>query len=228
MRYPTKIAYSKEEKEAIYRFRFKVYMEELHITHIAADHDKKMLFDEADKYTVLYYVMDDREVIGTVRSQRGTEGMFLENDINFFGLGKLEGSVGYHKIAIVDRLIVAKAYRRSPLAHELMLATYLGGLEAGTKICFITCDEILLPMYLRYGFREYAAPALLPSGEKRCRLVLLLCDKEHLHKVRSPFLGHLPHHMDDMGFYAKKVEEQMGFKLTMELQAPPIYERGKI
>jgi len=216
MSYSIKIASSKEDKEAIFRFRYKVYMEELNKRHIAADHDHKMLFDEADKYTILYYAANGNDVIGTVRSQRGTEGMFLANDKIFFGIDVFDAHIDCCEMAIVDRLIVDQEYRHGSLAHELMLATYLGGLEVGTRICFITCDEKLLQMYQRYGFRVYATPVFLSSGEKRYRMVLMLCDRNHLQKVRSPFLRHLPESLDDGGECASIIERELGFKLVDE------------
>jgi len=217
MSYPIKIASSQQEKEAIYRFRYKVYMEELNKHHIAADHANKMMFNEADDHTILYYADDGKDVIATVRSQRGIEGVFTKDDNEFFGIDEFEKYIDYKKIAIVDRLIVDKAFRHSALAHEMMLATYLGGLEVGTRICFITCDEKLLPMYLRYGFRIYTEPALLSSGEKRNKLVLCLCDRDYLQKVRSPFLLHLPESFDDKEKYATIIEKKLKLRLTKEL-----------
>lgn len=219
MGHSIKIASSPQEREAIYRFRYKVYMEELNKYHITADHNNKMLFDEADDYTVLYYACNDDSVIATVRSQRGTEGSFKKEDIEFFGIVDFNTHIHYREIAIVDRLIVDKDFRRKPLAHEMMMATYLGGLAVGTRVCFITCDEKLLHMYLRYGFRMYATPSIIASGEKRYKLILLLCDKNHLQKVKSPFFNHLPESLDDKGKYAGIVEENVGFKLTDDIQA---------
>lgn len=94
----------------------------------------------------------------------------------------------------------------------MMIAVYLGGLKVGTQICFITCDESLLPLYLHYGFRTYIAPAIIANNQKRHRLLLCVCDKTYLEKVRSPFLSHLPQELDDKGSYAKKIAKT-GFVL---------------
>jgi hypothetical protein len=218
MSYPIKIASSQQEKEAIYRFRYKVYMEELNKLHIAADHANKMMFDEADEYTILYYVCDENDVIATVRLKRGIEDLFTEEENNLFSLSKFRSILDHKKLCITDRLIVDALFRRSRLTNEMMVRTYLGGLEGGVKLCFITSDEKLLPMYFRYGFRNYDEPIVLAPGEKRYKLILFLCDKDHLQKVKSPFLPYLPESFDDKGEFAMAVEEKLAFKLTMELQ----------
>ncbi len=219
MQYHIQTATTQQQREAIYCFRYSIYMEEFNKLHIPADHQNKMLFDDADKYSKLYYAIADKNIVATIRGQRGAEGPFTNTDYNFFKFSEFEKYIGHHKMAIVNRLMVDKEYRRSTLAHEMMLATYLGGLEVGTRLCFITCDDKLLPLYLRYGFRIYTESFILINGEKRNRLVLFLCDKKYLKKTNSPFLTHLPESLDDKGYYAQLVEEKVGFDLLDEIES---------
>ena len=207
-------AKTEEERQAIYRFRYKVYIEEMQKRHVPADHDNKLLSDDADDYTLLYYAHINNEIAATVRSQRGTEGVFTREGKDFFGMDEFELHFDYRSLSIVDRLIVDDPYRHGLLAHQMMLRTYTDGLEAGTKLCFIACDDQLLPMYLRYGFRIYGEPAVLPTGELRHRLLLFLRDWEHLQRVRSPFLPHLPPTMDDRGADAALAMGKLNLTLT--------------
>jgi hypothetical protein len=209
-------AKTEDEREAIYRFRYRIYIEEMQKRHVRADHENKILSDHADSYTLLYYAAINHEIAATVRSQRGTEGLFLKEVSTFFEIDEFETFFDHRKIAIVDRLIVDNPYRRGLLAHQMMLRTYTDGLQAGTKLCFISCDDQLLPMYLRYGFRTYKEPSVLPTGEQRHRLLLFLCDKGHLQQVRSPFLPHLTECMDDKGVNAALAKEKLNLTL-MEL-----------
>jgi len=207
------IARTEEEREAIFRFRYSIYIEELHKNHLRVDHHRKMLFDLADFRTVLYYSLQGEELTATVRSQRGTEVPFSQEDHDYYLIKSFLSFLDCGKLAIVDRLIVAPAFRKTSLAHEMMRATYLGGLEVGTKLCFVTCDNYLLPLYLRYGFINYQDPIMLGNGETRHRLLLFLCDKERLSECKSPFLQDLPPDMDDEGYYANLVTESVGFRL---------------
>lgn len=213
------IARTPLERELIYRFRYRIYIEEMQKYHLPADHNNKRLLDEADVYMVLYYATVNGELAGTVRSQRGTEGAFMKEDIAFYGIDEFENFFDHNMIAVVDRLIVDQRFRKSTLAHELMLQTYIDGWQSGTRMCFITCDDQLLPMYLRYGFRTYCKPAVLSSGDRRHKLILFLCDKAHLRKVRSPFLNYVPDELNDYGQMALLSIE----KLYLELSDQAVY-----
>ena len=54
------------EREAIYAFRYRVYVEEAAMT-AEADHDRRMLHDEYDEAAVSYAVHEDGEVVGSLR-----------------------------------------------------------------------------------------------------------------------------------------------------------------
>jgi predicted GNAT family N-acyltransferase len=215
-------AKTEEERQAIYRFRYKVYIEEMQKLHVSADHENKFVSDEADAHTILYYTLINQEIAATVRAQRGTEGRFTKEGKAFFGIDAFEKYFDYRQLSIIDRLIVDKPYRRSLLTHQMMLNTYVEALQVGTRLGFISCDDALLPMYLRYGFRIYAEPAILPTGELRHRLLLFLCDEEHLQQVRSPFVKHLPPYLDDKGYDAALAKEKLGLTL-LELSGPSPY-----
>ncbi|HTK19216.1 MAG TPA: hypothetical protein VL442_06885 [Mucilaginibacter sp.] len=211
------IAETSEECLSIYKFRYKIYVDELKKLHVNADHQQKLLFDEADRYMTLYYVTADSKLAATARSQRGFRGSFLKDDVGYFGISEFENFFDHDKIAIVDRLIVENAFRHTSLAHEMMLRIYIDGWQSGIRLCFITCDDNLLSMYIRYGFRIYQEPVLLNSGERRHKLLLLLCDKSHLKKVRSPFLFYLPEDLDDKGSYAALVEQKLSIDLLYQI-----------
>ncbi len=216
MSYQIKTARTPEKKTAIFNFRYKVYIEEMNKLHIAADHGQKLMSDEADGHAMQYYAEAEDEIIATARSQRGKEGSFSEKEIKFFQINAFERYIPHDKLAIVDRFIVQKEYRHGRLANQMMLAIYSGALEAGIRLCFISCEDKLLSMYLRYGFREYTEPLLLASSEKRHRLILFLCDSKHLQKTRSPFLTLLPESVDDKGHYAHLVKKRIGVNLSQE------------
>ena len=219
MAYDIKIAGSQKEKDAVFSFRYEVYVEELQKNHIQADHQQRMIYDQADSFSLLYYCMKESALISRVRSQRGAEGSFRNEDATYFQIDDFEQVCHYHEMAIVDRLMVAKSHRHGPLGHEMMLATYLDGLRLGTKVCFITCEEKLLNMYFRYGFRRYGQPAALSNGEGRFKLVLYLCDRAYLQQAGSPFLPYLDKNWDDRGLYAARTEEALHLKLAGDARA---------
>jgi predicted GNAT family N-acyltransferase len=216
MSYQIQIAKTRKEKEAVYQFRYQVYVEEMGKQHIEADHQQHLVFDEMDDYGTIYYACSDNNVIGTVRSLRGTEESFAKVDNRFFEVRRFQKYIKHEEMGVVDRLMVDKAHRLSRLGHDL-LATYLEGVSMGTNLCFVCCEDFLLPIYLRYGLRVYEEPAQLATGGKRHKLVLFLRDREHLTKVNSPFLPHLPGNIDDQGFYVNMLEEKAGISFSSGL-----------
>jgi hypothetical protein len=66
---------------------------------------------------------------------------------------------------------------------------YRYGLSRNTQLCFEACAPSLLPIFRKYGFREYLPPCFDPIVGQLHRMVLVLDDLAHLERVRSPFLG---------------------------------------
>lgn len=190
MKYVIIKARTTEERVAIYRFRYKVFIEEQQKHYIKADHTRQMLYDKADAYATLYYAQKDAEVIGTVRVMHGAEGDFMPSDIDFFSIDNYEKYYNHDELAIADKFMVAPAFRHTKLPFMLMMAT-LGGIGVGAKICFITCLDALLEMYLHFGFRTYTAPHIMENGMKRHKLVLHIDDMEYLEKTKSPIVNYL-------------------------------------
>jgi len=202
MKYTITRARTAKEREAIYRFRYRIFIEEQQKLYIKADHEHKMLYDEIDAFATLYYAQQEGIVIGTVRVMHGAEGDFTQSDIDFFSINNYEKYFSHEELAIADRFIVAPQFRHTRLAYLLMMTT-LGGLEQGVKVCFITCLDALLDMYLHFGFRAYAEPYLLENGFKRHKLVLHIDDLEYLEKAKSPIVKYLkPGFYDDNKFAA--------------------------
>lgn len=212
--FEVRLATTQEEREAIYRFRYKIYIEEKKKYHIPADHEQKRMYDEADAYSALYYILENGNMISSVRAMRGTDGAFLQRDIDFFGIAEFEKYFPHKELAIVNRLVVDANFRNTQVINETLIATYKGGINASTKICFIICDEWLLQRYEGFGSRIYGKPVELKNKMKRYRLLLILRDCEYLKKVKSPHLPYADRNLDDQGEYARKVTDLLGYPLS--------------
>ena len=56
-----------DERQAVYRFRYRVYVEEMGLTPPEADHFTKRLRDSLDLSSDLYVLKDDNQVVGSLR-----------------------------------------------------------------------------------------------------------------------------------------------------------------
>lgn len=198
------------EREAIYRHRYDIYIVELGKTHIPADHQRRLLTDDADPCADLLYANANGIVIASARMQIGASTLFSAVNNEIYETGAFAKALTPEKMAIVDRLMVRPEYRRSRVTTELMINTYLFGLDRGIKLCLINTEVKYLHLYLRFGFRMYGDPFYTALGGCRYRMALFLCDRRHLAKVNSPLLNYLPAAEDDHGAHFAEVRRQFG------------------
>ena len=83
------IATSQEEREAIYRFRYEVYVKELKRDYPDADHEREWLRDEDDErdYAVNFYMGPLDQITGAMRLLIWPAGAIPED---YFGLFSME------------------------------------------------------------------------------------------------------------------------------------------
>src|SRR5947209_1693584 len=77
------VAESEEERDAVFRFRYSVYVEELGRKLGNADHERRQVHDDEDDrpYTVLLYTAaDDGELTGTIRVRHWAPGEVPDKD----------------------------------------------------------------------------------------------------------------------------------------------------
>ena len=61
------LAATEEEKEAVYRFRYDVYVEEMGRYGEAADHENRRLVEPEDETARIWYAAEDGQVVATQR-----------------------------------------------------------------------------------------------------------------------------------------------------------------
>ncbi len=79
------IAQTAEERDAVYRFRYSVYVEEMGRYRGSADHDGHRLSDPEDEWSWIAYARDGDEVVATTRLTWGGAG-FSPRQIEQYGL----------------------------------------------------------------------------------------------------------------------------------------------
>jgi CRP-like cAMP-binding protein len=131
------------------RLRYDVYCVELGRNSPHADHDKKVITDDLDRFGHTFIAMEAGETIGTMRGNLALEG----------SLGLLEELYGmtrspHHpaKTSVCTKLIVKKSKRGSRAALKLIAAMVRFGRPHDIVECYIDCVPELLPFYQRLGF----------------------------------------------------------------------------
>ena len=175
--------------EKIYRFRYKIYVEEMHRHQKYADHERKRIHDELDNHAINIAAFDGDEVVGVVRAnvaRRSSLGAYE----SFYDLAGVGPDHPDHT-GTVTRLMIAPQLRRSTLAVRLCIKCYTLGLENDVRWCFIDCNDHMIHFFQGLGFKPYMGKVMHEEYGHVTPMRLRLNDEKHLEAVRSPFAANL-------------------------------------
>lgn len=179
-----------DEREAVYRQRYAVYIDELHLCESVADHNRKILTDAYDATGRLLYARIGDDIVGSMRVHLGSDGAFPEPFEVQYDLQRFAATVSYAQMSVITRLMITKAYRHSPVSFGLMHAVAEFGLRLPTlQLCFLSCAPHLINLYLRLGFRTYTRSSSDPEFGFFVPMVLVVRDLNYLARIASPFLS---------------------------------------
>ena len=65
------IAETDDEKRAVYRFRYRIYVEEMGKYKSVADHARREFYEPCDAHSRLFYATENGEVVATARTTWG-------------------------------------------------------------------------------------------------------------------------------------------------------------
>ena len=175
-----------ELRDAVFRFRYDIYVREMARPQKDADHARGRIEDALDAFAVLLAARDAATglVTGTVRANVlgdgsiGTYGEIYRLD----GLSSDERRV----TSITTRLMVERTRRGTVLAAKLASALYECALDRGVEVDYCDCNAHLVPFFTHLGYRPLrmvAHPEYGPVTVMR----LDIQDLAHLRGVGSPF-----------------------------------------
>ena len=111
MAYEVGLAETVEQKEAVYRFRYTVYVEEMGRYQGSADHVGRRLVEPDDEQSWIFYARaDDGEVVGTARLSWGGNG-FTQRQIDEYRLDPFLAELPHEHIALGERVMVKPELR---------------------------------------------------------------------------------------------------------------------
>jgi GNAT superfamily N-acetyltransferase len=177
-------AQTSEDLEAVYRFRYLIYVEEMKRKQVYADHVRRRIVDPLDEGAINLVAWSGEEVVGTLRINFPRDS-FIGQYEEFYEMGSVGEDHPQHT-SINTRLMVAPHVRNTGLGLSLGLASYAYGAPLGIKWNFIDCNDHLLPFYLGLGYIAHAPKAEHPEYGLVNRLRLNALDMKHFVEIRSP------------------------------------------
>jgi hypothetical protein len=181
------LAESEAEKEAVYRFRYDVYVEEMGRYGAAADHANRRLVEPEDATARIFYAAEDGRVVATSRFTWGGDAPFSERLVEHYQLAPFLAEMAPERIAVGERGMVVPELRGSPLFAELGRFSQAFISEKRIELIFGACEPHLLSLYVGQGCRTFSkkninsreAGFLIP-------IVTVVEDIEYLRRIGSP------------------------------------------
>ena len=181
-----RLATSPAELEAIYRFRYAIYVEEMHRKQKYADHEARRIEDPLDRGSCILGAWENGEVVGTVRASF-LRCVDIGDYFDFYQVGRLpREQIG--RASITTRLMIHPRHRQRSLAIRLARAIYQIGLREGITTDLIDCNDHLVPFFTGLGYRAHRDDLVHPEYVSVTVMKFELFDHTHLQAIRSPLL----------------------------------------
>ena len=180
---------NEEELEALYRFRYRIYIEELGKKLPTADHDGKRLLDPDDS-TAIHFIVGRRttQPLACVRLHLGEQ--MPNGTLKEMGVIEPVGADGYRG-GFVSKLMVERSLRGRGAALVLMLNMMLQGARSGGHYALFHCSPKLVALYERYGFQRIGVPFEAEHVGVQIPMISLYGDYEHYRAIGSPLAPYL-------------------------------------
>lgn len=188
-----KEAESPDELEAVYKFRYLIYVKEMNRVQHYANHEKEIIVDPLDdgKCHDLVAYDSQQNMIGIVRVN-----FSRESDLGFyedFYQMQCVGDEHPNHTAIITRLMIHPAWRKTTdLAVQLNVACFELGLKHEIKFAFMDCNDHLVKFFTGFGWREYIGKVEHSEYGLVTPMRLDLLDFDYLKNIHSPFLAVFP------------------------------------
>lgn len=202
------IAETQKELEQVYRLRYEIYVEELHLFQEFADHERRMLYGQNDEGARILYAKCGNELVGSLRLNLGKDAPFSEELETTYNLGRFRKVVADAQILVLTRFMVKKAYRGTQVSYRMIERVAEISLHENIEVTVCDCQPHLVRYYQRMGFRSYGCKVYNdPAFGIMIPLAFAIRDLDYLSKIRSPLRQALDQPIDAPDVVAEIVEQ---------------------
>jgi hypothetical protein len=143
------VATTEAEREAVFRFRYDVYVEEMGRYRAIADHEHRRLADPEDDHSWIIYGAVDGEVVGTTRLTWGGCG-FSARQIEQYQLAPFVAELPAERLQVGERTMISPRWRGTDLFSALTAPCEELTAAHDVRVVFGACEPHLLSFYARY------------------------------------------------------------------------------
>ena len=142
----TRLATTAEELEAVQRFRYDVYVEELNRYGGRADHDHRRFAEPEDDWSWVWYATDGEEIIASVRITWGGHG-FSERQTVQYRLAPFLAELPHECLAVGERLMITPSRRGGDVLAAMKVVLEPFQRRHGVQVMFGACEPHLMSAY---------------------------------------------------------------------------------
>ncbi len=191
------IAGSEEERNAVYAFRYRVYVEELQLSPPEADHARRQLRDPLDDVGIAFAIWRDDRVVGSLRTVHLADLADPRMLIDKFELGPALAGFAAGAIVTTSRFMLDPKVRHGRAIYDMMEAAYQDAMRRGVRLNYGDCSPHLLPFYEHLGYRRYTRAYNDTSYGYKLPILMLTRDHAWFERVGSPLARVVARHADD-------------------------------
>ena len=184
------IATTDAQRQAIFRLRYRIYVDEQRDDRIAdVDHDAGLIRSSVDvePQTLLFYIGASDRPYGTLRVRCFTPGTLPRTLQEAYSTHRFT-DLHTRTVCEVSTLMVVPAARRTPAVISLTMGAIEHCIEQhGVEMMFANCAPGLLAAYQRLGLRPYGGRLIHATRGLQIPLVAISSDLAHLRRVGSPW-----------------------------------------
>lgn len=184
------------ELEALYAFRYRVYVEEFHMTE-HADHERRWLYDPLDEVGVSIALFQDGEVAGSLRLVFMDAVPDRQPLVEKFDMAPALEAFAPNKIVTTSRFVLDRKLRHGKAIFLLIKAGYEEAARCGVRLNYGDCSPHLLPFYEHLGYRRYTRGYNDTAFGYKIPILMLVNDHEFLGRVQSPMMRLAARNSDD-------------------------------
>lgn len=219
---PVYKAETQAECEAVYRFRYRVYVKELHLEVPEANHPRKRLYSQDDDriHATIFYTGTPKEITGTVRIRTWAPGEVPEKESKWLSMERFSG-IARLTTAEIEHLVIRSDQRGKLIVPALVCAAYefLAG-EKNADLAFWYSWPGHVRLYRMIGAVPYGGSLVAGGvGSLKVPLVLVLSDIAHLERSGS-FLAPLVKKYFGPG--KRKALDMTPFRRILETEQIPV------
>lgn len=192
-----RIAQTAAEHEAVFSFRYRIYVDELKLSPPEADHKQKFLRDTLDDVSVAYALWQGEQVVGSLRVLYFADLKDLVPLVDKFRLQPTLDAFGAETICSTSRFMLDPTVRHGRAILRLMETTYRDGLARGVRFNYGDCSPHLIPFYEHLGYRRYTHAYNDTTYGYKLPILMLWRDHEWFRRVRSPLARLVEQQPDD-------------------------------